>query len=99
MFFILLFQDRIAHRNLGTVLYLYDKYEEAILSYKECLKIKPDDEIALKNLRKAESRLQGKMNNRARELTEQANEAKLKGDLDAAEELLLEVTQILPEVS
>lgn len=46
------FQDPGAHVNLGAMLHLNGKFQEAIAHYQTALKLDPHDELALENLKK-----------------------------------------------
>lgn len=61
-FFYYIFQTATAHMNLGAILHLNGKLEEAERSYKEALRLKPDDSMTKDNLAK----LQNLMHNQAR---------------------------------
>ena len=55
-------QTATAHMNLGAILHLNGKLEEAERSYKEALRLKPDDSMTKDNLAK----LQNLMHNHVR---------------------------------
>ncbi|RZC31822.1 TPR 1 domain containing protein [Asbolus verrucosus] len=47
--------DARSHTNLGAILHLNGKYSEAANSYKEALRLQPDDITTLTNLHKLHS--------------------------------------------
>ena len=46
------FQDASSHSNLGAMLHLNGKYEEAEEAYKEALRLEPNDITTITNLKK-----------------------------------------------
>lgn len=48
----MVFQDARGHTNLGAILHLNGKYSQAADSYREALRLQPDDVTTLTNLHK-----------------------------------------------
>lgn len=52
LFFFPSVQDAASHSNLGAILHINNKLDEAERSYKNALRLQPDDATTLANLRK-----------------------------------------------
>ena len=92
-------QYAVGHRDLGAMLHMNNKHEEALIFYERALELQPDDPVTLENLEKTRGKIKQKKQAEAREILAKAEELHKAGEAEEAEELFRKIVEITPDVS